>query len=292
MEARLTMQYILSIIVPIHNMHQKLNHLNQWISNVPNTSVEVILVDDFTSQESSEEIENLVQFHSNLNIKLISGKFNSPGKARNTGLLEAKGVWVIFADSDDTLYVEPVLNFLMKSNPTNLEVFQFRELDFNTGKVLKPLSKTTSEIDLVMSLGIWRIAFPRTFLTNQKFTEIRMGEDLLFFLDVYEVNSKIHFNVTHGYDYLIGSGNQLTANKTAIRELPLLLGELAFRAETFKKIDTVARLSFVKNTLSFAKHLGLRKSYSYAWQAFLMFFFGRPREKKELIRMIGKYCRS
>ena len=132
MEARLTMQCILSIVVPIHNMHQKLNQLNQWISTVPDTSVEVILVDDFTSEESSEEIEKLARFHSRLNMKLISGKFNSPGKARNAGLLEATGVWIIFADSDDTLYVEPVLKFLLKSNPINVEVFQFRELDFNS----------------------------------------------------------------------------------------------------------------------------------------------------------------
>lgn len=285
------MQCILSIVVPIHNMHQKLNQLNQWISTVPDTSVEVILVDDFTSEESSEEIEKLARFHSRLNMKLISGKFNSPGKARNAGLLEATGVWVIFADSDDTLYVEPVLNFLLKSNPINVEVFQFRELNFNSGKVLKPLSKTKSEIDLVISLGIWRIAFPRTFLINQKFSEMRMGEDLLFFLDVFEVNSEVHFNAIHGYDYLIGSGNQLTANKSAVSELPLLLGELAVRVETFNKVDTLARLSFFKNTLSLAKHLGPSRSYSYAWQTFLMFFFSPVKDKKELIRMIGKYCR-
>jgi glycosyltransferase involved in cell wall biosynthesis len=273
-------------------MHQKLSHLNHWISEISDFSVEVVLVDDFTSDDSSREIENLVERHSKLNVKLIKGKFNSPGKARNAGLSKTTGAWVIFADSDDVLYVQPILSCLSNSDPSTIEVFQFRELDFQSSRVLKPLSDTTSEIDLVMGLGIWRMAFPATFLGKHKFTEIRMGEDLLYFLDVFESNSKIHFNSIHGYDYLIGSGTQLTADRRAVNELTLLLGELAHRVDTFKRVNILARLFFFKNTLSVAKHLGTRKSYGYAWQSFLMFLSSSFKDKQKFVRIIGRYCRS
>ena len=287
------MSNTLSVIVPIHNMYQKLHHMNRWISEIPDSSgVEVILVDDVTSDKSSQEIKSLVELHSNLNIKIISGKFNSPGKARDAGLSEATGIWIIFADSDDILYIKPILSYLAKTDPNSIEVFQFRELDFNLAKVLKPLSKTVSENDLVLNLGIWRMAFPLTFLAKHKFTEIRMGEDILYFLDVLESNSKIHFNPIHGYDYLIGSGNQLTSDNSAVNELTLLLARLVHRVDTFTTVNTLAKLFFFKNTLSVTKHLGLGKSYGYAWQSFLMFLSSRSRDKQKFIEIIGRYCRS
>ena len=286
------MKSILSVVVPIHDMHQKLNHLKQWISEISSLEVQVVLVDDFTSEESSREIKNLIGLYPKLNIKMIAGKFESPGKARNAGLQEATGAWVIFADSDDILYLEPILSCLLESKPKTIEVFQFRKLDFRSTKILKPLSTTASETDLVFDLGIWRMAFPASFLANHQFTEIRMGEDILYFLDVFESNSEIHFNSIHGYDYMVGSGTQLTADNGAIKELTLLLGELAHRIEIFKTASILARLIFFKNTLSVAKHLGVSKSYKFAWLSLLMFFSSSFRDKQKFIKIIGKYFKS
>jgi glycosyltransferase involved in cell wall biosynthesis len=285
------MQYILTVVVPIHNMHKKLNRLDEWISTIHGPEVEVILVDDFTSEESSREIKDLVDFHSSLNIFLVSGQFKSPGRARNAGLSKARGIWVIFADSDDILHLKPVLAHLAKSEPKSIEVFQFRELDFGSAKVLKSLSKTSSEIDLVVSLGIWRVAFPASFLVGHEFTQIRMGEDLLFFLDVVEANSQINFNSIHSYDYLIGSGIQLTADTNAVKELTLLLGEIAHRANVFKNAKSLAELMYFKNTLSVAKHLGLIKCYKFAWRGALMFLFCNSRDKKKFIEIVVKTLR-
>jgi len=286
------MKSILSVVVPIHDMHQKLNHLKQWISEISSLEVQVVLVDDFTSEESSREIKNLIGLYPKLNIKMTTGKFESPGKARNAGLQEATGAWVIFADSDDILYLEPILSCLLESKPKTIEVFQFRKLDFRSTKILKPLSTTASETDLVFDLGIWRMAFPASFLANHQFTEIRMGEDILYFLDVFESNPEIHFNSIHGYDYMVGSGTQLTADNGAIKELTLLLGELAHRIEIFKTASILARLIFFKNTLSVAKHLGVSKSYKYAWLSLLMFFSSSFSDKQKFIKIIGKYFKS
>jgi len=270
-------------------MYGKLSHLSGWISKIHSLDVEIILVDDFTSEDLSREIEGLVQFHSNLDIKIVSGMFESPGRARNAGLSKATGIWIIFADSDDTLYVGPILNCLSNSAPNTIEVFQFREVDFNSAKVLKPLSSTATETDLVLSLGIWRIAFPAAFLVGHEFTEIRMGEDLLYFLDVFESNSIIHFNPIHGYDYLIGSGSQLTSDMSAVNELTILLGELANRIKLYKTTTALARLMYFKNTVSVAKYLGLRRCYKYSWQSCLMFISSNFRDKCKFFKIIRKH---
>lgn len=286
------MECILTVVVPIHNMYKKLNRLNTWISIIGRSDVEVILVDDFTSEEASREIRDLVDCHSSVNIKLVWGQFKSPGKARNAGLLEATGLWVVFVDSDDILHPNPILSHLAKAEPKTIEVFQFRELDFSSSKILKALSKTSSEMDLVLNLGIWRIAFPTRFLVNKKFTEIRMGEDLLYFLDVFQDNSEINFNAIHSYDYLIGSGNQLTADIKALNDLTLLLDELAQRIDKFKHANTLAKLMYFKNTLSVAKHLGLMKYKKFALKSSVMFLSSNLRDKKKFIEILMKSFKS
>ncbi len=280
------MECTLTVVVPIHNMYKKLHRLDDWISTISGSHVEIILVDDFTSEEASQEIKDLADDHSSLNIKLISGSFKSPGNARNAGLSKANGIWVIFVDSDDILHHNLVLNHLAKSEPKAIEVFQFREIDFSSSKILKALSKTTSEIDLVLNLGIWRLAFPTRFLTNKKFSEIRMGEDLLFFLDVLEDIKKIKFNEFHSYDYLIGSGNQLTANKSALNELLCLLELLSLRIDTSEKTSNLAKLMYFKNTLSATKHLGLIKSHKFVFRSAVMFITSDSGDKKKFIQIV------
>jgi glycosyltransferase involved in cell wall biosynthesis len=286
------MESLLTVVVPIHNMYKKLNRLNDWISTIGGSEVEVILVDDFSSEESSREIRDLVDSHSSLNIKVVSGRYKSPGKARNAGLLKATGLWVIFADSDDILHLNPILNKLANSAPKMIEVFQFRELDFNSIKILKPLSKTSSDTDLVLNLGIWRMAFPARFLVNKKFTEIRMGEDLLYFLDVFEGYPEINFNAIHSYDYLIGSGNQLTADINALHDLTRLLDALSLKIDINIHTSTLAKLMYFKNTLSVAKHLGLTKSNKFAFKSAMFFLRSAPRDKKKFIEIMMKSFKS
>ncbi len=286
------MEYLLTIVVPIHNMYKKLNRLNDWISTVERLDVEVILVDDFTSEESSREIQQLVDCHSRLNLKVVSGQYRSPGEARNAGLSIATGPWVIFVDSDDIFHPTPVLNHLQQVKPKAIEVFEFRELDFNSSKIHKALSETSSEIDLVLNLGIWRMAFPARFLENKKFTDIRMGEDLLYFLDVFEDNPEIKFNSIHGYDYLIGSGTQLTSDDSALKDLTRLLDALSPKIDTFKKKNTLAKLIYFKNTFSMAKHLGLVKSNKYASNSAMMFLRGSFGDKVKFFKVVWKSFKS
>ena len=286
------MECVLTVVVPIHNMYNKLNRLNDWISTIDGSEVEVILVDDFTSEESSREIRQLVDYHSKLNLKVVSGRYKSPGKTRNAGLSKATGLWVIFVDSDDIFHLPPILSHLAKLEPKTIEVFEFRELDFNSSRILTPLSETSSEIDLVLNLGIWRIAFPARFLVNKEFTDIRMGEDLLYFLDVFEDNPEVRFNSIHGYDYLIGSGTQLTSDDSALKDLTRLLDALSLKMNTYKKKNNLAELIFFKNTLSVAKHLGLIKSSKFALKSAMMFLRSRPGDKMKFIKIVLKSLKS
>lgn len=273
-------------------MFQKLDHLENWLSQVPDDKVEVILIDDFTSIDATLEIESMLNVLSIKSARLIKGEFKSPGLARNAGLREASGCWIVFADSDDTLHVKELEKYLSDCLLESIQVFQFEKLNFSTNEILAPLSQTISIPDLVLNLGIWRMAFPAFLLKDCKFEDLSMGEDVLFFLDVLHKEPEIHFSFLHTYDYLIGSGNQLTANESAINELTILLRGIETRLSEYGKSNALATYMYLKNTYTSVKHLGVIKSLAYLRMSISLFLGMSFKEKQVVARIVRRLLGS
>ena len=93
----------LSLIIPIYNASDFINDsmraISQWIKNIEYT-VEVILVNDGSSDNSKVEIENYIEsFDPSLN--LLSYEQNrGKGYAVKQGMIMAKGEFRIFTDAD------------------------------------------------------------------------------------------------------------------------------------------------------------------------------------------------
>lgn len=93
----------LSLIIPIYNagnfINDSLKAISQWINNI-DYSVEVILVDDGSSDNSKVEIENYIK-NFDQSFKLISYEQNKgKGYAIKQGMIMAKGEFRIFTDAD------------------------------------------------------------------------------------------------------------------------------------------------------------------------------------------------
>lgn len=286
------MRSSVSIVVPIHGMYKKLKYLNTLISELPSIGIEVILIDDFTSSEASLEINTIVTDFSTKEIKLVKGHFGSPGAARNAGLSEVTGDWIVFVDSDDRLHPSEFLDFLLARPADQIQIFQFRKIDFTSGKVLQPLSHTDSIFDLIFDIGLWRVAFPKKFLTEAKFQNLRMGEDVLFFLDVFKNNSDVQFNFIHTYDYVMGLGDQLTSNGDALKDLSNLLDELEQRIEIFENSKELVQHLYFKNTLSAIKHLGFIQSRKYMGKSARLILRSRFDEKRNFFSIFWKLVRK
>ena len=90
-------QALISVIVPIHNTRQYLKEAVDSLraQNWPN--LQVIAVDDGSTDGSAEEWERLAP-----EFKLIrTGNNSGPSAARNIGLSHATGQYITFLDSDD-----------------------------------------------------------------------------------------------------------------------------------------------------------------------------------------------
>lgn len=102
---------LISIIVPIYNSEAKLSRCIDSLLAQDYTKIEVVLVNDGSSDSSLSIAVNYSRKDSR--IKVFNQKNSGVSSARNLGLSEATGDFICFVDSDD--YVEPnyVSNFII-----------------------------------------------------------------------------------------------------------------------------------------------------------------------------------
>ena len=219
----------LSIVVPIKSMSGRLQQVAKLLQN---PDLEVILVHDWADDQTGKELRDLVSI-SKAKALLIEGLFGSPGAARNAGLTRCTSDYVAFFDSDDENFAgertyECLTNcdkapdiignaFEVQENPS-LEIFAHpAPLDLAHALMRQP--------------GIWRYIFRKAFLEFEEisFTEIKMGEDILFLLDCYRARPVYMGNEVRSYRYIIGNSMQATQTLSARRDLTLLAEELRSR---------------------------------------------------------------
>ncbi|MCR4788545.1 MAG: glycosyltransferase [Lachnospiraceae bacterium] len=89
----------ISIIVPVYNAEADLERAVSSLINQTLKEIEIILVDDGSTDQSAEICNRFSREDSR--VIAIHKKNEGQGIARNTGLKEAKGEYICFMDSDD-----------------------------------------------------------------------------------------------------------------------------------------------------------------------------------------------
>lgn len=118
-----------SVIVPVYNVEAYLEKCVQSIFRQTEQDFELLLVDDGSTDSSGQLCEELAKKDSR--IRVIHQENQGLGGARNTGIREAKGDWLLLVDSDD--WIEPEI--LEKSLEAGLReeadmvMFPFRSVD-------------------------------------------------------------------------------------------------------------------------------------------------------------------
>ncbi len=90
---------LVSVIVPVYNVERYLEKCINSICSQSYPHIELILVDDGSTDHSGEICDRYAE--ANSNIKVIHQKNAGQSKARNSGIDLAKGELLLFVDSDD-----------------------------------------------------------------------------------------------------------------------------------------------------------------------------------------------
>lgn len=100
----------ISIVVPIYNVESDLQRCVESLINQTYRNIEIILVDDGSSDNCPEICDDYAEKDSR--VKVIHKQNGGLSDARNKGLREAIGNFVLFVDSDDFIELESCEYFL------------------------------------------------------------------------------------------------------------------------------------------------------------------------------------
>lgn len=150
---------LFSVIIPCYN-HAKF--LEQTIDSVLKSTypnIEIIIVDDGSKDESKQVAESLADKHANINY--VYQLNQGPSKARNNGISQAKGVYILPLDADDLIssdYISAAVEVLKKDVEVKVVYAEAEKFMEKTGAwKLKPFSLyNLARNNMIYVSGIYR----------------------------------------------------------------------------------------------------------------------------------------
>lgn len=196
---------LISVIVPVYNTQEYLDRCIRSIMNNTYSNLEIICVNDGSTDKSLEILTELAKTDSR--IRIIDQENGGVSTARNYGLAEAKGEYICFVDSDDwihTNFFEVLITAAEKDDAyMTVGMFQFVNEYNDTFNDVPPYiqSRTVQAIELLTNDGyfrrpVWGRIYKRCCIGNIRFAQgVQFGEDLIFNILVGSKNSSSNVTI-------------------------------------------------------------------------------------------------
>lgn len=123
-----------SIIVPIYNASKYLVECVNSLINQDYSNLEILLINDGSTDGSAEICDSLQ--NSDKRIRVIHKENGGTASARNLGVQEASGEYVMFIDADDWFELDTVSTLVSHMDSNSLDVARFNYVREFEGKSL------------------------------------------------------------------------------------------------------------------------------------------------------------
>lgn len=214
---------LISIILPVYKVEKYIDKCLNSLVNQTYDNLEIILVDDGSPDNSGKLCDEWAKRDSR--VKVIHKENGGVSDARNVGLDNATGDYIIFLDPDDYIELntyEKMLNAIKNENAdmsmcgikhvyetTGVEENLVEENLVNmneNGQTYLLLNKQERRdgaiyTDTVMG-SVCRCMIKKEFVGSTRFERVAICEDLIFVSDVLKKNPKIAIVNEYLYSYL------------------------------------------------------------------------------------------
>jgi len=241
-----------TIIIPVYNLEKYLNRCIESLINQTLKSIEIIFVDDGSTDRSHEILKDYAI--ADPRIRIIKKKNEGQGIARNIGINMARGEYIGFVDGDDWVEAKMYeqMYAIAKKNDLDIQICSVKilnpdgkpskvECDYNKhiGKKFKEDTIVFHRHDIAdeifkMSRFAWNKIYKRSFLIRNQvfFSSNRYYQDNLFFFIAFFMAERISITRSQFYNYLFQREESTSSKKYK----PLALCEV--NQEIKKYIDT------------------------------------------------------
>lgn len=221
---------MISIIIPVYNCAENLERCVKSILNQSEKDIELILVNDGSTDASPEMCDNFAK--ENSKVKVIHQENGGVSKARNTGIEVAQGEYIQFVDSDDYLEADmcKTMKNIMEAQKAGLVIAGFHHWYLgkdvikcpNENLIFPTEMKTFGDVFLELyQKGFlnmpWNKLYRREKIKDLFPENLSLGEDLLFnlsYLSRLKPEEKVSFASAPLYNYIQERGKtNLSAQK-------------------------------------------------------------------------------
>lgn len=201
---------LFSIIIPVYNTEGYIRRCLESVFAQKFESYEIIIVNDGSTDNSLNTIKEIISENEGLPIKLIIQTNKGLSAARNVGLKNASGIFVIWLDSDDALAIGALskLAEIIKEEPNIVvnRIASYWENEKTTTECkykfnIREKQNRDAAIKVIMKTkgywyAAWTIIPKREFLikNNIEFKEGIYHEDELWSPQVFLKSNTIVFN--------------------------------------------------------------------------------------------------
>lgn len=193
---------VLSVIMPLYNASKTLSQCLTSIQLQKNVELEIICVDDESTDNTLELCEHFRE--KDQRIKIVSKNNGGVASARNKGLNMAEGEYVTFIDQDDWIENDAYTILLPIMNRKSVDLIVFNYTKDYEGNIQRMVNRKevpsliTKRDDLIryafyreeyrgFAAFVWNKIFRRDFLIKNNISFdglLRRGDDVLFFSEV------------------------------------------------------------------------------------------------------------
>jgi glycosyltransferase EpsJ len=294
------MNPLVSVIVPVYNTEIFLAQCIESIINQTYTKIELILINDGSTDKSGALCEEYAKKDSR--IIVIHKRNGGVSSARNVGLKQSTGDYIMFVDSDDWLDLNAIVSIISTDKEGKYEVIMYgiflealsqgKTLELKKDRHYKQAYNSLKEVrDVLPALikdesinSMCNKAYKAKAIKGRGITmkeSLSIAEDTLFNYQVFMKTETFYLLDTCLYHYAIRDTESLTKRYIKKKYEMLMVANNLIQTE-FKKRKCCG------DALKAAQHIRIKNVYSCLLDLFAPCCPLNPREKRSYIDEIIK----
>lgn len=188
---------LVSVIIPVYNKERYLPDAIDSVLKQTYPYFELLVINDNSTDGSRQVCENYCQQDNRVKLFDNLSDEHGPGPARNIGLDQALGDYILFVDADDWIDERLLEQCIQRMKETNADIVQFGVIyqrENGESDVYKWKGKSVvTRNDIIRDFysfwknnrySLWMYLFKRKIIDKTRFDNVISGEDISFVLDI------------------------------------------------------------------------------------------------------------
>lgn len=270
---------LISVIVPCYNIENYVERCIKSIVNQTYKNIEIIAIDDGSEDKTSNILDEIALLESN--VKVFHFLNEGPSSARNHGLEQIKGQYVMFVDGDDFLdlfIIERMYNCMKKNNldiaACNYTMY-YNEDKLVIGNIDDSTNCNERAEDFVKRLfdpskrfcSVWAKMYKKEMFNDIKYpSDVFFGEDMYVAPILFDKAKKVGYLNEPMYFYN-QQGVSLVRSKFNVNKLKMVDAALfwvSFCKEKYPTLIDLAKSNYYSTLINICTHLSSEKElYGY-----------------------------